>query len=42
MGQALYGSATTTETVRRAIQPSQQSLSALAERYEVNPETIAK
>jgi len=32
MGQILYGSATTTEAVRRAIQHSQESLRALAKR----------
>ncbi|HET9583205.1 MAG TPA: IS481 family transposase, partial [Bradyrhizobium sp.] len=32
MGQVLHGSATTTEAVRRAIQNSQASLRALAER----------
>jgi hypothetical protein len=35
MGQVLHGSATTTEAVRRAIQHSQASLRALAERYGV-------
>lgn len=33
MGQILYGSATTTGAVRRAIQPSQESLRALAKDY---------
>jgi hypothetical protein len=42
MGQILYGSATTIEAVRRAIQHSQESLRALAKRYGVNPKTIAK
>lgn len=42
MGQVLHGSARTTETVRRAIQHSQESLNALAERYGVNPKTVAK
>jgi hypothetical protein len=42
MGQVLHGSATTTEAVRRAIQHSQESIRALAERYSVNPKTISK
>jgi hypothetical protein len=42
MGQVLHGSATTTETVRRAIHHSQESLRVLAKRYGVNPKTIAK
>ena len=42
MGQVLHGSATTTEAVRRAIQHSQESIRALAERYEVNPKTVSK
>jgi transposase InsO family protein len=42
MGQILHGSATTTEAVRRAIQHSQASLRALAERYGVNQKTVAK
>jgi len=42
MGQVLHGCATTTETVRRAIQHSQESLRSLAKRYGVNPKTIAK
>ena len=42
MGQILHGSATTTETVRRAIQNSQESLRVLAGRYSVNPKTVAK
>jgi transposase len=42
MGQILHGSATTTEAVRRAIQNSQESLRALAARYNVNPKTIFK
>lgn len=36
MGQVLHGSATTTETVRRAIQNSQESLRALSKRYGIN------
>ena len=42
MGQILHGSATTTETVRRAIQNSQESLRVLAGRYSINPKTVAK
>lgn len=42
MGQVLHGSATTTETVRRAIQNSQESLRALARRYGINQKTVAK
>jgi transposase-like protein len=42
MGQVLHGCATTTETVRRAIQNSQESLRALAKRYGINQKTVAK
>ena len=42
MGQVLHGSATTTEAVRRAIQNSQESLRALAQRYGINQKTVAK
>ena len=42
MGHVLHGSATTTETVRRAIQHSQESLRALARRYGINQKTVAK
>jgi len=42
MGQVLRGSARTTATVRRAIQPSQESVSQLAERYAINPKTVTK
>ena len=42
MGQILHGSATTTEATRRAIQHSQESLRALAKRYNINPKTVAK
>ncbi len=42
MGQVLHGSATTTETVRRAIQDSQKSLRVLARRYGINAKTVAK
>jgi transposase-like protein len=41
-GQVLHGSATTTEAVRRAIQHSQESIRALADRYGVNRKTIVK
>jgi transposase-like protein len=42
MGQLLHGSARTTAAVRRAIQHSQESIAALAERYDLNPKTVAK
>ena len=42
MGQVLHGSATTTTAIRRAIQHSQESLRSLAQRYGVNPKTVAK
>lgn len=42
MGQVLHGSAATTAAVRRAIQNSQESLNKLAERYDINPKTVAK
>ena len=42
MGQVLHGSATTTAAVRRAIQHSQESLIVLADRYDINPKTVAK
>ena len=42
MGQILHGSARTTEAVRRAIQNSEESVNALAERYDLNPKTIQK
>jgi hypothetical protein len=42
MGQVLHASATTTEAFRLAIQDSQESLRALAARYNVNPKTILK
>ena len=42
MGQVLHGRATTTETVRRAIQSSQASLRTLAKQYGINPKTVAK
>src|SRR5882762_2381500 len=42
MGQVLHGCATTTEAVRRAIQNSQESLRALANRYGINQKTVRK
>ena len=42
MGQVLHGCARTTAAVRRAIQSSQESLIALAARYDINPKTVAK
>ena len=42
MGQVLHGCATTTETIRRAIRNSQESLRALAKRYGINQKTVAK
>ena len=42
MGQVLHGCATTTETIRRAIQHSQESLKTPAKRYGINPKTVAK
>ena len=42
MGQVLHGSATTTEAVRRAIQRSQESVRALAQRHGINPITVQK
>jgi hypothetical protein len=42
MGQLLHGCARTTETVRRAIQRSSDSIATLAERYHLNPKTVAK
>jgi transposase InsO family protein len=42
MGQLLHGSARTTAAVRRAIQHSQESIAKLAERYDLNPKTVAK
>jgi transposase-like protein len=42
MGQILHGSACTTETVRRAIQHSQESLRELAKRYGIDQKTVAK
>ena len=42
MGQVLHSSVTTTQTVRRAIQNSQESLRTLAKRYGINQKTVAK
>lgn len=42
MGQVLHGSATTTPAVRQAIKESRESLRVLADRFGVNPKTIAK
>ncbi len=42
MGQLLHGCATTTAALRRAIQNSQESLSALADRFHINVKTVAK
>ena len=42
MGQVLHGSARMTAAVRRTIQQSQESLNTLAERYDINPKTVAK
>jgi DNA-binding transcriptional regulator YiaG len=42
MGQILHGCATTTAALRRAIQNSQESLSALADRFHINVKTVAK
>jgi transposase-like protein len=42
MGQVLHGSATTTETVRRAIQDRQESVRSAAKRYGISPSTVQK
>jgi hypothetical protein len=42
MGQLLHGNARTTAAVRRAIQHSQESIGKLADRYGLNPKTVAK
>jgi hypothetical protein len=42
MGQVLHGSARTTAAVRRTIPQGQESLKTLAERYDINPKTVAK
>ena len=42
MGQVLHGSATTTETVRRAIQVSEESVRALARHHGISSTTVQK
>ena len=42
MGQVLHGKATTTHATRAKIQNAQESLITLAERYNINPKTVAK
>jgi transposase-like protein len=42
MGQVLHKCARTTEALRRAIQHSEESIVALAGRYDLNPKTVAK
>lgn len=42
MGQILHSCATTTEAVRRAIQHSQESIAALADRHGINAKTVQK
>ena len=42
MGQVLHGSATTTHTIRAAIQRSQASIQELSKTYNLNPKTVAK
>ena len=42
MGQVLHGSATTTETVRRAIQARKESVRTAAKRYGISPTTVQK
>jgi len=42
MGQILQGCATTTAALRRTIQNSQESLSAMAKRFHINVKTVAK
>ena len=42
MGQILHGCATTTHTVRKAIQRSKASLSQLSRTYGINPKTVQK
>lgn len=42
MGQVLHGCATTTQVLRRSIQQSQRSLSALAREHNINRKTVAK
>jgi uncharacterized protein YjcR len=42
MGQILHGSATTTHAFRAAIQRSKATAKELAERYGLDPKTVAK
>jgi transposase-like protein len=42
MGQILHKCARTTEALRRAIQDSEESIAALADRYGLNPKTVHK
>lgn len=42
MGQVLHGRATTTHSIRAAIQRSKASIQALSETYNLNPKTVAK
>lgn len=42
MGQILHGCAKTTQAVRISIKNSQESLKALAQKYAINPKTVAK
>lgn len=42
MGQVLHGSARTTQAVRRSIQRRQENLQTLAQRYSIDPKTVAK
>jgi hypothetical protein len=42
MGQILHGCAATTAALRRTIQNSQESLSAMASRFHINVKTVAK
>lgn len=42
MGQFLHGSARTTAALRRTIQNSQESLTRMASRYDINAKTVAK
>ena len=42
MGQILHKCARTTEALRRAIQVCEESIAALAKRYDLNPKTVHK
>jgi hypothetical protein len=42
MGRILHGCAATTAALRRTIQNSQESLSAMTDRYHLNVKTVAK